>query len=329
VKIKSVLQYSTSLIIALVLLFYAFKNVDFNNFLTKASEVKYSWVILSILLSLLSHWLRAYRWNILLEPIQQNLSTGRTFLAVMTGYLANLAFPRLGEVTRCAVLKKTEGISASTSFGTVITERLIDFFILLSIITIDLIVEFDRVFNFVSDTLGFQRVIENKFLTIGILAFFVISGIIGFLVIRAFLKKETQNQFLLKIQEFAQKLIEGLFSLRKIKNIYGFAFSTIGIWVLYYLMSYVIVFAVDETSSLGFFAGLTILSAGGLAMAAPVQGGVGTYHTFVTAILLLYGIDGQTGLFFATLLHTSQIFSIALFGGLSVLITAFIYKKKS
>jgi uncharacterized protein (TIRG00374 family) len=284
---------------------------------------------LSILLSLLSHWLRAYRWNILLEPFQENLSTGRTFLAVMTGYLANLAFPRLGEVTRCAVLKKTDGISVSTSFGTVITERLIDFFILLSIICIDLIVEFDRIFNFVSDTIGFQKVIDNQFLTIGVLIILVISGLVGFFIIRSFLSKQTQNEFVLKVQKFLQKLMEGLFSLRKIKNIYGFAFSTIGIWVLYYLMSYVIVFAVDETSSLGFFAGLTILSAGGLAMAAPVQGGVGTYHTFVTAILLLYGIDGQTSLFFATLLHTSQIFSIALFGGLSVLITAFITKKRS
>lgn len=328
-KLKSVLQYSISFLIALLLLFYAFKNVDFKDFLDRVIEVSYLWVLLSIFLSLLSHWLRAFRWNILLEPIQGNLSTGRTFLAVMTGYLANLAFPRLGEVTRCAALKKTDGISASTSFGTVIIERLIDFIILLSIIIIDLIVEFDKIFNFVSDALGFQFIIDNQYITLSLFGAIIILVLAGIYILKIFLGRSLENSFLLKTQEFINKLLEGLFSLRKIKNIPGFICSTIGIWVLYYLMSYVIVFAVEETSSLGFFAGLTILSAGGLAMAAPVQGGVGTYHTFVTAILLLYGIDSQTGLFFATLLHTSQIFSIALFGGLSVLITAFISKKKN
>ncbi len=327
-KLKSIVQYTVSLILALVLLFYAFQNVNFDDFFSRITEVKYSWVILSIFLSLLSHWLRAYRWNLLLAPFQENLSTGRTFLAVMTGYLANLAFPRLGEVTRCGVLHKTEGIPVSVSFGTVITERLIDFLILLSIITIDLIVEFDKVFNFVSETLGFQRVLDNKFISIGVAVGLLLLGVLGIYLMKSFISRDSNNALVQKVQKFIGELMEGLFSLKKMKNIAGFVWSTIGIWLLYYLMSYVIVFAVAETSNLGFFAGLTILSAGGLAMAAPVQGGVGTYHTFVTAILVLYGIDSHTGLFFATLLHTSQIVSIAVFGGLSVVSTAFIRKKK-
>lgn len=327
-KIKSILQYSVSLIFALVLLFYAFKNIDLEDFFKRIPEIKYSWVVLSIFLSLVSHWLRAYRWNILLSPFQSGLTTGRTFLAVMTGYLANLAFPRLGEVTKCGVLKKNEGISMSVSFGTVITERLIDFIILLSIILFDLIVEFDRVFVFVSDTLGFNRMIDNGYLTAGIFLGFILTIIMGYFVMSYFVTKDSENVFIQKIQNFIKDLMDGLFSLRKIKNINGFIWSTLGIWVLYYLMSYVIIFAVKETASLGIMAGFTILSAGGLAMAAPVQGGIGTYHTFVSAILVLYGIENQAGLFFATLLHTSQIFSITVFGGLSVLITAFISKRK-
>ena len=328
-KLKSILQYSISLILAFALLYYAFKNVELNDFFARASEVNYSWVIFSIFLSLLSHWLRAYRWNILLAPFHNDLSTGRTFLAVMTGYLANLAFPRLGEVTRCGVLKKTEGIPVSVSFGTVITERIIDFIILVSIITFDLIVEFDRVFNFVFELLGFQKVLDNKYITISIALGLVISGILGLYLLKVFINKNSNNAFVQKIQNFAKELMEGLFSLKKIKNIQGFLWSTLGIWVLYFFMSYVIIFSIEETSFLGILAGFTILSAGGLAMAAPVQGGVGTYHTFVTAILVLYGIDSQTGLFFATLLHSSQIISIAVFGGLSVLVTAFISKKKA
>lgn len=326
-KIKSILQYLISFILALILLFYAFRNVNLEEFFAKLGEVKYSWVILSIFLSIISHWLRAYRWNILLATFQNNLSTGRTFLAIMTGYLANLAFPRLGEVIRCGVLKKTEKIPMSISFGTIITERIIDFVTLMFIIVFNLIIEFNRVFHFVFEILGFQKIIDNKYLIISLIPGFILLGLLGFFLIKTFINKKNNSNFVQKTQKFAKGLIEGLFSLKKIKNINGFIWSTAGMWVLYFFMGYVVIFAIKETSTLSILAGFTILSTGGLAMTIPVQGGIGTYHTFITTILVLYGIDKQAGLFFATLLHTSQIFSVIIFGSLSVLITVFISKK--
>ena len=328
-NIKSILKYLIPLVLAIVLLFYAFKNVDLSEFIAKASEVNYMWVIASIALSLISHWLRAYRWNILLSPFGYELKSGRTFLAVMTGYLANLAFPRIGEVTRCGVLKKNDGVPMSLSFGTVITERIIDFFILLSLILLDFILEFEKVFGFFSETLGFDQLFQNKiFIAIGIVAFIIMS-LISFFLAKRFISIESENAFFNKIRTILREMMNGLFSLKKIKNVYGFVFSTVGIWVLYYLMSYIIVFSIAETSELGILAGLSILVAGGIAMAIPVQGGIGTYHAFITGILLLYGIKQSTGLFFATLLHASQIFSILFFGGICVLISVFVSKNKS
>ena len=327
--IKSILKYLIPLALAIVLLFYAFKNVDYSEFIAKASEVNYGWVIASIAISLISHWLRAYRWNILLSPFGYELKSGRTFLAVMTGYLANLAFPRIGEVTRCGVLKKNDGVPMSLSFGTVITERIIDFFILLFLIFLDFILEFDKVFGFFSETLGFEQLFQNKiFIVLGIVVLIVL-GLGGFFLVRQFISMESENAFFNKIRTFLREMMNGLFSLRKIKNIYGFVFSTLGIWVLYYLMSYIIVFSMGETSNLGILAGLSILVAGGIAMAIPVQGGIGTYHAFITGILILYGIEQSTGLFFATLLHASQVFSILFFGGLCVIISVFVSKNKS
>lgn len=317
------------MVLAIVLLFYAFKNVDYSEFIDKASEVSYKWVIASVVISLVSHWLRAYRWNILLSPFGYQLNSGRTFLAVMTGYLANLAFPRIGEVTRCGVLKKNDGVPMSLSFGTVITERIIDFFILLSLIILDFVLEFDKVFGFFSETLGFEQIFQNKFVVAFGIAVFIIVALGSFFLVKHFISIKSENAFLNKIRIFLKEMMDGLFSLKKIKNVYGFVLSTFGIWVLYYLMSYIIVFSMGETSDLGILAGLSILVAGGIAMAIPVQGGIGTYHAFITGILILYGIEQNTGLFFATLLHASQVFSILFFGGLCVLISVFVSKNKS
>lgn len=326
-KLQSLLKYVISLSVGAVLLYYAFRNVDLSDFLARIEEVKYEWVVLSILLALASHWIRAYRWNMMLKPFGHNLSTGRTFLAVMTGYLANIAFPRLGEVTRCGVLKKIDNVSISTSFGTVVTERLIDFFILLSLIVLDFFIEFDLVFEFFFQTLGFNKINIDP---LWIVLFFVVAivvGIMSFIWVRRLLEKEHQHPTMNQVRIFLKDMLEGLLSLRKVENVYLYIFLTLAIWVLYYLMGYVLIFALPETSNLGMVAALTILAAGGIAMSAPVQAGVGTYHTFVSAVLVLYGISDQGGLFFATLMHATQIVFIVVFGGLSTLVTVFLKKR--
>lgn len=310
------------------LFYFAFRNVSVEEFLNKVSEVNYWWVVLSVVLSLLSHWLRAYRWNLMLKPLgYQSLSDSRTFLAVMTGYLANLAFPRLGEVTRCGVMKRNEKIPMSISFGTVITERALDFLILLSLIVLDFFIEFEMVYDFFITSVGWDINADHTTSIVIIIASVVVLGIIGILILKRILEHEFENVLLQKAHRILTDIVNGLMSIRKVKNIHGFVLSTIGIWLFYYLMSYVIFFSIVETSGLGVGAGLSILAAAGVAMAMPVQGGIGAYHTLVSGVLIIYGIEATSGLFFATLLHTSQLMSILLFGGLSALGTVFIAKK--
>lgn len=328
-KISSILKYSFSLLLAGVLFYFAFRNVSIDDFMEKVSEVNYWWVVLSVVLSLLSHWLRAYRWNLMLRPLgYERLSDGRTFLAVMSGYLANLAFPRLGEVTRCGVMKKNDQIPMSISFGTVITERAIDFLILLSLILLDFIIEFDLVYDFFISSVGWDTGADHTW-TIVIVGITLVALVIaGILILKRILEHEFENAFLQKIHRVLTDIVNGLLSIRKVQNISGFVISTVGIWVFYYLMSYVIFFSISETSALGFGAGLSILAAAGVAMAMPVQGGIGAYHTLVSGVLIIYGIEATSGLFFATLLHTSQLVSILVFGGLSVLGTLIIARKR-
>ena len=328
-KFSSIIKYSFSLILAGVLFYIAFRNVSLNDFIEKIAEVNYWWVILSITLSLMSHWLRAYRWNLMLKPLgYEKLSDLRTYLAVMSGYLANLAFPRLGEVTRCGVMKRNEKIPMSISFGTVITERALDFLILLSLIFLDFVVEFDRVYDFFISSVGWNTDTDHTGNIVIIFSSLIIAGIIGVLILKRILDHEFENTMLQKAHRILTDIVGGLLSIRKVKNISGFVISTIGIWMFYYLMSYVIFFSMAETTELGFGAGLSILAAAGVAMAMPVQGGIGAYHTLVSGVLIIYGIEATSGLFFATLLHTSQLISILFFGGLSLLATVFIARKR-
>jgi len=287
------------------------------------TQVNYSWVLLSVFLSLISHALRAYRWNILLAPVgYTSLSTYRTFKAVMIGYLTNLIAPRLGEITRCSVLKRTDGVNMSASIGTVVAERIFDFLGLLSLIVFALIIEFDRLSSF------FTSFINDKFsgvqltpakLGIILLFGFILAG--GLLILWWFRERIKRKPFYYKLRSFIREMMNGFTSVLRLERRRGFWLSTVLIWLLYYIMAYVLFFSVESTSHLGLTAGLSILIMGGLGMSAPVQGGFGTYHILVGSILLTYGIAEKDGFFFATLVHTSQTISVMIFGGISLLLT--------
>lgn len=319
-KVVSVLKYVISLGLACLLLYFAFRNIDFSEFWQKTQKVDYTWVIVSILLSLLTYFTRAYRWNLLLKPLgYRNLTIPRTTLAVLVGYLANLAFPRLGEVTRCGMLNRSDKVPVSASLGTVITERVIDMFTLLAIILFALIFEYDRLMEFFSTAFS-DFGIEGLAWKAAVLV--LTAGMIASVVAVILFKKSAG------FREFVRQLVQGLLSLRALKNFSGFIFSSVLLWVTYFFMSYVIVFSIPETAHLDWMAGVMILLTGGIALALPVQGGIGTYHAFVSGILVLYGIDDTTGVFLATLLHTSQIIAMAIFGGIAALISVFVIKNR-
>jgi hypothetical protein len=315
--------------VALGLLYLAFRNVDFEAFLAKTKEVDYTWIYISIVLSLVPYFLRAYRWNLLLEGVgYRKLSTPRTSVSVIIGYLANLALPRMGEMTRCAVLQKTDGVKFSEGLGTVITERLLDAITLLGIIGLTFIVEYDRLADFFRENIFSKFQLSSSWLfvlvLIAVIAVIAVIGAIVFVIVaRKILRSSSTN----KVVNFAREIIKGLDSLRKIKSPLGFILSSIGIWVSYYFMSYIIVFTLPETSHLDWMAGMALLVTGGIGMAAPVQGGIGTFHLFVSAMLISYGVDQQSGIFLATLLHTSQVGAIILFGAISSLLSVFMEKR--
>ena len=324
--IKSILKYTLTLIIAFGLLWYVFRDIDLSLLFEKVKKADFRFVYISIVLSLISHYLRGYRWTLLLRPLNFKVNSFRAFIAVMVGYFANLLLPRMGEITRCAILKKTDNIAIPASFGTVISERILDLLLLLLLIFTTIIIEFKTLKNFLSDYInsiieGFD--LGNYLVLGGVLLAIILMGIYLF---RRHKDSIRASNIYKKFRPMVYDLISGLKSIRNVKEKTAFFVSTALIWILYYLMSYVIVFSFPETSGLDFFAGLSILMAGGLGMAAPVQGGIGTYHAFVGGVLMLYGISKEDGVLFATLLHSSQFVSLTIFGGISFIISLFLHK---
>lgn len=317
----SFLKIILSIGLAAFLLFLVFRNVEMEGFWEKAETVNYSWVIVSIILSMVAYVARAYRWNILLRPLGYDLKTSRTTLAVLIGYLANLALPRLGEITRCGVLNRNDRVPVPAALGTVVVERIVDLLALLVLIAVSLLAEFDRLTGFLASAYSDLKI------PIWVPILIVCIGILGLLGLVIFIKK--QDKLTGKFAELAKSFVAGFISLKDIKSPLGFIISTIIIWAVYYLMSYIIVFSLPETAHLGLVAGLMLLVTGGIAISLPVQSGFGTYHGMVAGMLLLYAVEKDTGLFLATLLHTSQIVAVAIFGTIALIISFLIRRKEN
>ncbi len=330
-KILTFLKYIIGLSIAGGLLWYVFHDWELDFLLSRLGQVNYSWVFLSIFLSIISHVIRAYRWNLLLNPLgYKHLTTFRTFLAVMIGYFVNLLAPRAGEITRCSIMKKNDGVNMSVSLGSVVAERVVDLMGLMVVISLGLILQFDRLSGFMNDFIQDKsESIHMSNVALQLIAGFGVVVVIILLVLWWLRARIKRLPIYFKLRSFAVELADGFTSVLKLENKPGFWISTLLIWVFYFSMAYVVVFAIPSTSELELMAGLSILIMGGLAMSAPVQGGFGTYHLFVSSILVLYGISSDDGLFFATLLHSSQTLSVLFFGGLSFIISFRLKKRKN
>ena len=321
----SVAKYLAALGLAVFLMFWVFQNIEWATFRQKFDEVDYSWVLLSMLISFSSYIARAYRWVLLINPFGYQLKTSRALVAVFIGYMANLVLPRIGEVSRCAILKRNDDIPIPLSVGTVITERIFDLIVFILVFLVTLILEFDLLAAF------FLRVLENtkniEVYLYSLLAVSVIGGLLMLFYRRQLWAKFKKTSLSDKVIAFGKQLWEGLLSFKKVENKIGFIVSTLTIWVAYFFMTFVITFAVAETSELGVVAGLSLLAGAGVAMIIPVQGGFGTYHYIVSLLLTFYGIAELTGTFFATLLHTSQVVTQVIAGVASLLISFLITKK--
>ncbi len=306
------------LLAAVLLMYFVFRNVDFALFWENLSDVNYYWVVFSIILSTIAYLARAYRWQLLLEPLGFRIDLYRPTLIIIIGYLINLGLPRVGEIARCGLLKRTAQVPVNVSLGTVITERVLDMMMLLLLFILALLAEYDVLMNFLLETLD----IDYNALIWSFAVLAAVGGSAAFAIyfLFKFKKLERVTTFLLGIKD-------GILSIAKVRNVWGVVISSMVLWLVYFLMSYTIIFSLSATAHLQLTSGLLLLVVGGIAISLPVQSGFGTYHAMIAGLLVIYGIEKTTGLFLATLLHTSQVVAIAIFGVLALILLSVANKK--
>ena len=247
-------------------------------------DVNYTWIWVAIVLGLLSHVSRAARWCIVARSMGYHISLANSFMGVMIGYFANLAFPRMGEFTRCGVVSKYEHVPFSKLLGTVVTERVIDMMMLLALTLIVIVSQFKQVGIFLNENESIKEKLYHFFTSpatwIGLaLLIILLGGMIWYL---------RKGTFFVRLHHFLSGVKEGLLSIRHVQQKWLFIAHTLFIWLMYFLMLYVCFFCFEFTSGLSPIVGLTVFVLSSYGMVAPVQGGVGAWHFMVIAALAIY-----------------------------------------
>jgi len=287
------------------------------------NDVNYLWIIISLILGLFSHISRTIRWGLMIEPVSHKPRFINTFLSVMTGYLMNLAFPRMGEISRCGVLARYEKISFTKLIGTVVAERAVDMVCLLLLLLLAVISQFGEMLRFLHS----NPEIESRLISIVTSPILMAGVVITFMLIIIFRKTLKHTILYRKVALVVNNLKEGFISIRSIDRKGWFIFHSVMIWLLYYMMLYLIFFSFEFTSHLGPLAGLTTFVLSSFGMVAPVQGGIGAWHFMAIEGLALYGVAKDNGVIFAFVAHSSMTLMIIIIGAVSLIILPFINRR--
>jgi len=273
------------------------------------------WIVgFSVFLGVISHVIRAYRWNYMLEPLGYQPRIANNFMAVSIAYLMNIFIPKSGEVSRALVLKKYENVPFDKGFGTIITERVVDLILLLLFTMVALFLQFDELYTYLNEQVPIKKIgIVLGGLTLLAVSFFV------------FLKR-SKSALVDKLNRFIGGLRDGLFSIAKMKKKRAFIIQSLFIWALYILSFYTATYALEETSTITLGTLIITFVVGSFTFAF-TNSGFGTYPTAIMGILLVFGIEKELGFAFGWIVWTSNIVAILFLGVLSFLLLP-VYNRK-
>ncbi len=324
---KKIFQYLLFLGIGVGLIWYSIAAGIINptKLWEDVSNANLWWVGLMVVLMFIAHGSRAARWQMLLEPLGYKPSFINVNNAVWLGYFANNLVPRLGEVTRCSQLYKSDDIPVDKSLGTVVTDRIFDVVTLFILLIVHFIIDFDRLWAFVNQQLSQNQSGGSKhsILLYVVLGIVVLTGIISFI----FRKSILEVALIQIVIEKLKGLLDGLLSIRHLKNPKLFLFYSVMIWLMYWAMGYVLFFAIPKFADLPPIAGLTFLVSGALAMILPSPGGAGTVTAIVSPVFVtMYGLSKDDAGTLATFVQSSQMLVTLVVGAVIFLIS--IFKKR-
>lgn len=305
--LKKTLKITIPLLLGIGLIYY-----QYSSFSSEQLEViksyfrnaNYFYVFLSIIISLLGYWSRAYRWKYSLQHLGYMPKFHNSFFAVSISYLMNLTIPRSGEVTRAVILKKYEHIPFDKGFGTIVAERVVDFIIFLLFVITAFFLQFNKLSEFI-----FSNISPNKILWLTLFGFLS-------LCVFLFVWRWAKWSIIIKIKAKFKGLIEGMTSIFKMKKKWKYLFHSFFIWFCYLMMFYICIFSLEETATLSFEIVIMGFIFGSLAVGF-TNGGIGAFPISIAKVLLLYGISEDIGTALGWIIWTSQTLLTIILGILS------------
>jgi uncharacterized protein (TIRG00374 family) len=296
------------LIISAIFIYLTIRGIDFSELAKSFNSANYLYFIPTIIITLLALYIRSYRWGIILQPLIK-YDQWPLFVITSLGYMAISLLPaRLGEFTRPYLIKKRNGIRMSSTFATIIVERIFDLLSLMILLFVVIL-----------------RVSLPPFIFRAALTSLVVVLIIFLILILLAVKKEFSlkkidlvlNKFPSRIEQFSRHFIhafvEGLEILPDIKRTLCVALLSIFIWVLIGLSGYVLFFAFGfDLPLIVAYALLVIVAFGVMLPAAP--GFIGNFHFSCVLGLTLFGVSKSEALSYAIALHFLQMIPIVTTG---------------
>lgn len=314
-KHKKILTIAIPILISIGLVWYSLNKVPLEQIIEEAKKADYKWILLSVVCLTLSHLSRAYRWLFMLEPLGYNVKYKNSVMAVFSTYLINYGIPRSGEVARATILSNYEGVPFEKGFGTIVAERVADMIIMIVIICITLILQFEYISSFLSERLN-----ANIFVFLGIL---LLASILIYFVLQ-----KAKLRIIEKIKTFVKGLVEGALSIFKMKRKWAFIGHTLFIWGMYLLMFYTTTFAFKSLENIPIAAVMIGFISASFSVAA-TNGGTGAYPAAVYAAFSIFGIAKDPSFAFGWVLWGSQTLMIIILGGMSLIYLPIYNRKKT
>lgn len=309
--IKHIVNILIPLILGGGILYWMYRGENLNHiWYIMRYEMDWTWMILSLPFGILAQAFRGWRWRQTLEPTGEEVRNSVAVSAVFMSYASSLVIPRIGEFTRCAILKRWDGVSFSKALGTVVTERAVDSLVVMGVTGSTLLFQMSVFGTFFERTgTSFDSILQ-KFSTMG----YMVTALCGFAALVLLVVLLKHLSIYNKVKATISGILEGVLSLKKVKNLPLFIFFTIGIWLSYFLHYYLTFFCFDFTSDLGLACGLVSFVVGSIAVIVPTPNGAGPWHFAVKTMLILYGVQDENALAFVLVVHTIQTFLVIIIG---------------
>ena len=286
-------------------------------------EMDWTWMVLSFPFGILAQALRGWRWRMSLQPVVGSVRSSVSVNSIFLSYAASLVVPRIGEFTRCAVLKRWEGVSFTRALGTVVTERIVDLLLMLIIVGATLMLEMSTFGTFFRQTGTSLSAILSGFSWAGWLV--TVVCLLAMAILLHILLRRLS--FYSRMKTTLADIWQGVVSLKNVRGLPLFALMTVGIWLCYFLHYYLTFFCFDFTRHLGLACAMVTFVVGSIAVIVPTPNGAGPWHFAVKTMLILYGVADEQALYFVLIVHTVQTLLVIALGVYAWLSLNFIKRK--